>query len=112
MTLCNTIAGDQTALRYSDTKDQNGFGASPSTNLKEMAAGQWYHRIIALPAEFNGKSVGKVIFACDHDGDGGDTVKAQIRHIYRLCFRPCYIPPDSTWTIGISVSQHRTVMLR
>lgn len=54
------------ALRSSGAADQNGLGAHPSTDLSAHAAGDWYHRDIAIPAALVGAQISGVELACEH----------------------------------------------
>lgn len=51
----------------SGTKDQNGVGAHPASNLSSYAVNQWYHRKIALPESHVGRTIGYYDIACEVD---------------------------------------------
>lgn len=60
------VASDQSQLRdESDAEDQLGLHASPPTDISSEAHGQWFTRVIELPASWVGKTITEFLVSSD-----------------------------------------------
>ncbi len=74
------ICSDVSALRSSGAVDQNGLSCNPQTDIDAHAYRQWYHRSIALPAGWTGKTIQYFDIACENDALGAyEAIVANIR---------------------------------
>lgn len=63
-------ADDAQALRSTAAVDQNGLSASPDTLLESYAKNRWYHRVIDLPATWDGDEIDDAATAMDNADAG------------------------------------------
>jgi hypothetical protein len=74
------ICSDGSALRDSGAVDQNSISAHPNaTGVGTHANGAWYHRRIALPAGWVGKTISKYDLVCEYNSGG--TITGRVRDV-------------------------------
>ena len=62
---------DGTSLRDTGAVDQNGHASHPATPIPDgLVFNVWYRRRIPLPAAFDGKTITRVMVACENDAPG------------------------------------------